>query len=228
MFGRIPAVFRDFFSVHNLSAGVASARSCSRIATPLTPSFEQDSSVELDRLFTRVQLEYRGHDKAVLKSYTTFLKAVCNHLKLEVVSIKVFPYVWWIQNALRAKFAKKKNQLHYETRTHIRQFTIQNVTGSTASTFLEYIQRNIPEGVAMKVTYDEIAGLPEIIQNKMKLMQLNDENAPTTTLAMGQKEKIIVEKLLNEGNKYSVSKESTSAEKNLSPNVSNPSAKSNS
>lgn len=36
MFGRIPAVFRDFFSVHNLSAGVASARSCSRIATPLT------------------------------------------------------------------------------------------------------------------------------------------------------------------------------------------------
>lgn len=26
------------------------------------------------------------------------------------------------------------------------------LTGSTADTFLEYIQRNLPEGVAMKVT----------------------------------------------------------------------------
>lgn len=151
-------------------------------------------------------------------------QAVCNHLGLEVVSVKVFPYVWWIQNALRAKFAKKKNQLHYETRTHIRQFTIRHVTGSTASTFLEYIQRNIPEGVAMKVTYDEISVLPEIIQNKMKLMQLNDENAPTTTPTMTDEKKNIVKMLISEGNKH---KASTSAEKRSSSNnVSDSSAKS--
>lgn len=30
--------------------------------------------------------------------------------------------------------------------------TFHNVTGSTADTFMEYIQRNLPEGVAMKVT----------------------------------------------------------------------------
>lgn len=150
-------------------------------------------------------------------------QAVCNHLGLEVVSVKVFPYVWWIQNALRAKFAKKKNQLHYETRTHIRQFTIRHVTGSTASTFLEYIQRNIPEGVAMKVTYDEISVLPEIIQNKMKLMQLNDENAPTTP-TMTDEKKNIVKTLISEGNKH---KASTSAEKRSSSNnVSDSSAKS--
>ncbi|VIO90147.1 conserved hypothetical protein,hypothetical protein [Brugia malayi] len=164
MFGRVHVV-RGFLDVY-LSSVIPSVRPYSRIAAPLTPSFKQDSIVELDRLFPRIELEYRGHDKAVLKSYTTFLKAVCKHLELEIVSVKVFPYVWWIQNALRAKFAKKKNQIHYETRTHIRQLTIRHVTGSTASTFLEYIQRNIPEGVAMKVTYDEIAVLPETIRKK--------------------------------------------------------------
>ena len=29
---------------------------------------------------------------------------------------------------------------------------IKHITGSTANTFLEYIQRNLPEGMAMKVT----------------------------------------------------------------------------
>jgi len=30
--------------------------------------------------------------------------------------------------------------------------TFHNLTGSTADTFMEYVQRNLPEGVAMKVT----------------------------------------------------------------------------
>ncbi len=28
--------------------------------------------------------------------------------------------------------------------------TFHNLTGSTADTFMEYVQRNLPEGVAMK------------------------------------------------------------------------------
>ena len=31
-------------------------------------------------------------------------------------------------------------------------FQLKRLTGSTASVFLEYLQRNLPEGVAMKVT----------------------------------------------------------------------------
>ncbi|VDN04448.1 unnamed protein product [Thelazia callipaeda] len=157
------------------------------------PSFEQNSSTEPDRLFTRIKMEYRGHDQKVLKSYTTFLKAVCKHLELDVVSVMVFPYAWWIQNTLRAKFAKKKNQLHYETRTHIRQFTIQNITGSTASTFLEYIQRNIPEGIAMKVTYDELAALPPTIQSKIHSLQPSDNSIPTKTANATEKEKFAIQ-----------------------------------
>lgn len=37
-------------------------------------------------------------------------------------------------------------------RTYYRHMTFHNLTGSTADTFMEYVQRNLPEGVAMKVT----------------------------------------------------------------------------
>jgi small subunit ribosomal protein S10 len=39
-----------------------------------------------------------------------------------------------------------------------------HLTGSTADTFLEYIQRNLPEGVAMKVTKVEITAIPPHIR----------------------------------------------------------------
>lgn len=35
-----------------------------------------------------------------------------------------------------------------------------HLTGSTADTFLEYIQRNLPEGLAMKVNKTAIERLP--------------------------------------------------------------------
>lgn len=43
-----------------------------------------------------------------------------------------------------------------------------NLTGSTASAFLEYIQRNIPEGVAMKVDYNELCPLPESVKKQIE------------------------------------------------------------
>lgn len=81
-------------------------------------------------------------------------------MEIERSKWQIFPYIKWIQYALRAKFVKKKYKLHYETRTHIFQMSVFELTGSTASTFLEYIQRNIPEGVAMKVKYHELCRLP--------------------------------------------------------------------
>lgn len=41
--------------------------------------------------------------------------------------------------------------MQYEIRTYFRYLTVEKLTGSTAQTFLEYIQRNVPEGVAIKV-----------------------------------------------------------------------------
>ncbi|KAK0418116.1 hypothetical protein QR680_013377 [Steinernema hermaphroditum] len=99
-----------------------------------------------DELFRRVSLEIRGHDPAVLNSYTTFLTNACSHLEIKADPVEKLPYVRWVQPLLRSKFVHKN---------------VHDVTGSTASTMLEYVQRNIPEGVAMKVTYDEICALPE-------------------------------------------------------------------
>ena len=42
------------------------------------------------------------------------------------------------------------------------------LTESTALTFLEYIQRNLPEGVAMKVTKFERQQFPTLIQDQIK------------------------------------------------------------
>ena len=43
-------------------------------------------------------------------------------------------------------------------------FQIRQVTGSSADIFLEYIQRNLPEGVSMSVEEMELEELPLFIQ----------------------------------------------------------------
>ncbi len=48
-------------------------------------------------------------------------------------------------------------------------------------TFLEYIERNLPEGVAMKVTKHERRKLPEIIDNHLKDMAAEVKSSSTAT-----------------------------------------------
>lgn len=49
-------------------------------------------------------------------------------------------------------------------RTHYRYLELKHLTGSTANVYLEYIQRNLPEGVAMEVKKTRLEQLPEHIQ----------------------------------------------------------------
>ena len=53
---------------------------------------------------------------------------------------------------LRSRFVHKKHRTQYEVRTYFRFMNFHRLTGSTADTFLEYIERNLPEGVALKIT----------------------------------------------------------------------------
>lgn len=62
---------------------------------------------------------------------------------------------------LRAAFVKKKYRVQYEWRTYYRSIEFKHLTGSTADTFLEYIERNLPEGVAMKVFKHQLEAIPE-------------------------------------------------------------------
>lgn len=56
---------------------------------------------------------------------------------------------------------KKKYRVQYETRNYFRSMELKYLTGSTADTFLEYIERNLPEGTALKVYRTKIERLPE-------------------------------------------------------------------
>ena len=50
-------------------------------------------------------------------------------------------------------------------RTYYHFMTLKHLTGSTADTYLEYTQRNLPEGVSMKVIKHEVRRLfPSIAQ----------------------------------------------------------------
>ncbi|CAK9820588.1 28S ribosomal protein S10, mitochondrial [Anthophora plagiata] len=120
---------------------------------------------EPDKLYKKIEIEVRGHDKAVLKSYGEFAVMAANHLDIDVYRNVALPKpIHERLTVLKSAYVHKKHRVQYETRTYYRYFDILNLTGSTADTFLEYIQRNLPEGVAMKVTMVELQTLPETVE----------------------------------------------------------------
>ncbi|XP_055849386.1 28S ribosomal protein S10, mitochondrial [Episyrphus balteatus] len=125
---------------------------------------EPSSSVALekDKLYTRLELELRGIDPAVLKSYSWFATQAANNLGIEVGNC------WAPRKAhhdritlLKSVHIYKKHRVQYEIRTHFRFLNFHKLTGSTLDTFLEYIERNLPEGVALQTTKVEIQEMPE-------------------------------------------------------------------
>lgn len=65
---------------------------------------------------------------------------------------------------LKSAFVHKKHRVQYEVRTYFHFIHFHRLTGSTLSTFLEYIERNLPEGIALKATKVEMLALPEHMQ----------------------------------------------------------------
>lgn len=100
----------------------------------------------------------------MLKSYETYALQAAKYLDVEVSKSWQPKYIWWMRTLLRSVHVHKKQRVQYETRTHFRCWQLRHVTGSTADTYLEYIQRNLPEGIGMKVTKEEILPVPEHIR----------------------------------------------------------------
>ncbi|KYN01224.1 28S ribosomal protein S10, mitochondrial, partial [Cyphomyrmex costatus] len=117
-----------------------------------------------DKLYKKVEIEVRGNDPAVLKSYGQFATMAADHLKIHIgrntAPYKAIHERWTV---LKSAHVHKKHRVQYEIRTYYRYLDFLKLTGSTADTFLEYLQRNLPEGVAMKVTKVEMEKLPESI-----------------------------------------------------------------
>lgn len=132
-------------------------------AGPGTEVKAEDSG-EPDKLYKTIELEVKGHDPAVLRSYKWYAMEAARLLDITVSR------TWEPERAherwtlLKAPFGKKKHMVQYEMRTHFHVIELKRLTGSTADTYLEYIQRNLPEGVAMKVTKTTLERLPSYIR----------------------------------------------------------------
>ncbi|KAF3423632.1 hypothetical protein E2986_04527 [Frieseomelitta varia] len=115
-------------------------------------------STEVDKLYKKLEIEVRGNDAAVLKSYGEFAVMAANHLDIIVGRhVAIRKPVFERLTVLKSVHVHKKHRVQYETRTYYRYLDLFNLTGSTADTYLEYIERNLPEGV-------ELQTLPETVQ----------------------------------------------------------------
>lgn len=105
----------------------------------------------------------RAHDSAVLDSYVWFLRQSAGHLDIEVTG-EHRPKVHYHRfHVAKAAFGKGKHRVQYEVRTYSRILELSRLTGSTADTYLEYAQRMLPEGVAMKVTRHAREAVPQFL-----------------------------------------------------------------
>ncbi|XP_036269806.1 28S ribosomal protein S10, mitochondrial isoform X3 [Pipistrellus kuhlii] len=120
-------------------------------------------SDEPDTLYKRLSVLVKGHDKAVLDSYEYFAVLAAKELG---ISIEVHEPPRKIERftLLKSVHIFKKHRVQYEMRTLYRCFELKHLTGSTADVYLEYIQRNLPEGVAMEVAKTKLERLPEHIK----------------------------------------------------------------
>lgn len=115
----------------------------------------------LDKLYKTLEIELRGNDPAVLRSFSKFAVTTGNHFNIETKawSNKLPEHERF--TVLKSVHVNKKHRVQYEYRTYFSFLQYSKLTGSTANTLLEYIQRNLPEGVALKATKVEIQKIPE-------------------------------------------------------------------
>ncbi len=146
-----------------------------------------------ERLFPRLHLELRAHQPAVLKSYAWFICEAAKHLEVPVTLSEGEPEAHKTRKTLlKSVFVHSKHRVQYEMQTYFWTVRAANITESTKDTFLEYVQRNLPEGVSMKVTATEMAPLPEAVKKDLRSkrgQQDSVEEAPSESpREEGQKE----------------------------------------
>ncbi|XP_062860452.1 small ribosomal subunit protein uS10m [Trichomycterus rosablanca] len=166
-----PAFLRSHVPVFSTSFLHTSSIFESQSSSPITVTEEPDT------LLQKLTVLVKGHDKAVLNSYEFFATLAAKELGLTLDKVFEPPKNIERLTLLKSVHIFKKHRVQYEMRTHYRCIEITRITGSTAHVYLEYIQRNLPEGVAMKVTKTAIEKVPEHIQTPMWEKESQPEQA---------------------------------------------------
>ncbi|PAA88953.1 hypothetical protein BOX15_Mlig016988g4, partial [Macrostomum lignano] len=163
--------------ISHQTRGVMQVASCSTntLTAQLQSSQSEQQHREVDDLIARMQVQLKGHDPAVMDSYEKFVCMVSQELSLPMrVEDRNRPH--FVRLTLnRSPFIHKKHMRQYEFRTYCKTLHFSKLTGSTASVFLEYIQRNLPEGMAMQVRKERLEPLTEFLH------KLNGEDAVAPT-----------------------------------------------
>ncbi|XP_065158851.1 small ribosomal subunit protein uS10m-like [Atheta coriaria] len=107
----------------------------------------------------------KGNDPAVLDSYAKFATTAGKHFELETKT-------WKLRKPKHERFTMyksvhiyKKHKSQYELRTYFSFVQFKYLTGSTCDTLVEYLQRNLPEGVALKTSKIELQKLPDYLES---------------------------------------------------------------
>ena len=123
----------------------------------------------------------RAHQPQVLKSYAWFAGNAAQHLDITVASSEAEEEPHKVRKTLlKSAHGHSKHRVQYEFQTYFWTMSLRNLTESTKDTYLEYIQRNLPEGVAMKVTLKELQRLPVNIRKTMEWDRVQAINAQET------------------------------------------------
>ncbi|XP_043250747.1 28S ribosomal protein S10, mitochondrial isoform X1 [Colletes gigas] len=162
---KVSSLLRNITSKNSFNNGRTNLLQCSLLSTEQSLVSTSNTEEPPDKLYSKIEVEVRGNDRAVLKSYGIFTTAAAEHLNI-TMGRNVAPYkaIHERLTVLKSVHVHKKHRVQYERRTYYRYLDFFNLTGSTADTFLEYIQRNLPEGVAMKVTKVERRTMPDSIK----------------------------------------------------------------
>ncbi|XP_077996364.1 small ribosomal subunit protein uS10m-like [Glandiceps talaboti] len=123
-----------------------------------------DETDEPDTLYKKIVLKLKGHDTGVLESYQQFVTMAAAELDITVANVQDLPKHFNRFTLLKSRHIYKKHRVQYEIRTHFKEIELKHLTGSTADTYLEYIERNIPEGIAMQVQKFKVEQLPSHIK----------------------------------------------------------------
>lgn len=122
------------------------------------------TSDEPEILYKKIEVLAKCHDKSVLDSYEYFVVLAAQELGITVERVYEPKKKMERFTLLKSIHIFKKQRVQYEIRTYYRCFELKHLTGSTANVYLEYIQRNLPEGTALEITKTTLEKLPDHIK----------------------------------------------------------------
>ncbi|KAL5463605.1 hypothetical protein EMCRGX_G032519 [Ephydatia muelleri] len=182
---------QQWFHQGNVASALAVAHTNARTWRPYTSSSTSTASsgteqeMVPERLYTKINIKVKGSDYAVLDSYCRYLITAAKILGIDISGRVALPTRVQKYTVLKSPHIYKKHRVQYEVRTHSRLMQVKQITGTTADVFLEYTQRNLPEGVTMSVYQEELEALPALLVSRPE----GEESGEEKTSRGGMNEK---------------------------------------